>query len=280
MATDNRARITQIQNELDALEARAKELQRITELTEGRFATIKQNSTDTSVIKDEVTSMKASVGAILADVQLKQTQIEEHQSSIEDLVTEAEESKETFEEHSKNLTAIEVKIKEFEKAITEQLGRAGAGALAIAFSLRQEEIEKELKRWRGILYYSVGALLLLSVIFFIYSFFITALTLGFFLKISISLPFIYVVWFASKQYSKERFILERYAFKTAQAKSLNAFSKTVKEMDQTEDGQSRAQEFVITSIGKIFVAPKLQGEDPEFPLMKSVDAVKEISKVK
>jgi hypothetical protein len=224
--------------------------------------------------------MKASVGAILADVQLKQTQIEEHQSSIEDLVTEAEESKETFEEHSKNLTAIEVKIKEFEKAITEQLGRAGAGALAIAFSLRQEEIEKELKRWRGILYYSVGALLLLSVIFFIYSFFITALTLGFFLKISISLPFIYVVWFASKQYSKERFILERYAFKTAQAKSLNAFSKTVKEMDQTEDGQSRAQEFVITSIGKIFVAPKLQGEDPEFPLMKSVDAVKEISKVK
>lgn len=275
MAKDNRARITQIQNDLDGVEIKLKEFQKITDFTDSRFNLVKERATEATNIKSEITTIKSDIDTILDDIQEKQTQASEFESSIEELVEEAQSSKETFEEHSKNLTEIEDKIHKFEKAINEQLGRAGAGALAMAFNIRQGEIEDEVKRWREILYWSTGGLLVLAIVFFIYSFSINELTLGFFLKISISLPFIYVVWFASKQYSKERFILERYAFKTAQAKSLDAFSKTVKEMDSSERGLSRAQDFVINSVAKIYVAPKLQGEDPEFPLTKALKITKD-----
>lgn len=278
MAKDTRARITEIQKELDGVDERLKKIQEITDLAESRFTQIGVNKTEALALKVAIAGVKDEVDDILLDIEETQTKASEFEQSIEGLVEGAQSSKETFEEHVKNLNDVEEKIKKFEEAITIQLGRAGAGALAKSFDLRQIEIEKELKRWRDILYGSTVALVLLSVIFFIYSFHITEWSLGLFLKISISLPLIYIVWFASKQYAKERFILERYAFKVAQAKSLDAFSKTVKEMDTSEKGQSRAQEFVINSVGKIYVAPKLQGEDPEFPVMKSIETVKNLTK--
>lgn len=157
MARDNRARITQIQNDLDAVETKLKELQHITDLTDSRFTTIKERMTEASSLKNQISTIKTELDDILSDAQLKQTQVSEIESSIEELVEEAEESKQTFEKHTNSLIEIEGKIKNFEDAIVIQLGRAGAGALALAFTSRQTEIEGELKRWREILYWSVGA---------------------------------------------------------------------------------------------------------------------------
>ncbi len=159
------------------------------------------------------------------------------------------------------------------------MGRAGSGALALSFATRQGEVEKELERWRTILFGSTGALVVVSLSFLIYSFFID-INIQFFLKLSGSLPFIFAVYFASRQYNKERFIVERYAFKAAQAKSLSAFSKTVKEMDVTEAGQAEAQKFVIASVEKIYVQLKLDKGDDDLPLDKALDIAKDIVKLK
>ena len=277
---DTRKRVTNIQKQLTDLEGRISSLQQMTETTDGRFQTIETRRTEATRLKNEIDTIKNETATLLADIQQKSTSATELESSIKELVDGAEESKETFDTHTKSLQEIEEKIKKFETEITEQLGRAGAGALAKAFSVRQSEIEKEVKKWFDILCGVTGGLVLLSIVFFIYSFFVQ-LNIQFFLKLVISLPLIYAEWFASKQYNKERFILERYAFKTAQAQSLSAFSKTVKEMDDTAEGQSLTQEFVINSIEKIYIAPKLEGNssDEEFPIVKIAEKIADIVKV-
>lgn len=274
MAKDSRARITELQKTIDSMEDKLAKLQGIVDLTESRFAQIEVKRTEALSLRNEISAAKDSVDTIFSDVEDTQTQVNEAGEDIEQLVADAQTSKETFDLHSQNLLEIETKISKFETSIVDQLGRAGAGALAKSFDTRQGEIEKELSHWRKMLYGSTAMLVALSIAFFVYSFHVNEWSLGLFLKLSISLPLIYVVWFSSKQYSKERFILERYAFKVAQAKSLDAFSKTVKEMDSTDKGQSRAQEFAISSIEKIYVAPKLQGEDSDFPIVKALDVVK------
>ena len=283
MARDNRSRITEAQNTLSAIEGRVATLQPLTDKADGRFQDIQSHRNEATRLRTEIETTKQEANALLTEITQSKLKAFTAEGEIEELVSDAEISKETFDTHSKNLEEIEGKIKKFEEKIVEQLGRAASGALAISFEGRQEKVEKELERWRTMLYKTTGAFMIVVCILFIYSTF-TKIDLQFIFKLFVSLPFIYAVWFSGKQYNKERFIVERYAFKAAQAKSLSAFSKTVKEMDESDEGQSATQQFVINSIEKIYIAPKLENSDEEFPIIKVaekiVDIIKETVKLK
>lgn len=278
MVRDNRGKIIELQNTLAVLEGRINNFQKLTEVADGRFQVIQERRTEAGRLKNEIDALKQQAQTAVLEIEKEKTSASEMESSIEDLVESAEESKTTFDEQIRALEEIEGKIKKFEVEIVEQLGRAGSGALALAFTSRQEEVEEELERWRDTLYKATGALIVVAAILFGYAVSIKT-DLQFILKLTVSFPFIYAVWFAGKQYDKERFILERYAFKAAQAKSLSAFSKTVKEMDESEEGQSATQQFVINSIEKIYIAPKLEGNnDEEFPMIKITEKLMDITK--
>lgn len=278
MAT-NRDRVNKLQEQIADLEERIGNLQRLTEVTDNRFQAIQTRRDEARNLKNEVENIKQQTEILFSEIQKKKTSAFEFESSIKDLVDEAEESQETFEKHSKNLQEIEAKIQKFEKEITIQLGRASSGALARAFSNRQEEVEKELKKWHNYLLISTGSLVVAGIGFFIYSL-LVKIDWQFFLKLSVVFPIIYAEWFASRQYTKERFIVERYAFKAAQAKSLSAFSKTVKEMDESEAGRIEAQKFVISSVAKIYIAPKLNDEDEGSLIIdKALKMAKDIVKI-
>lgn len=277
MARDNRGKIIELQNTLIALEGRINGFQKLTEAVDGRFQAVQERRTEAGRLKNEIDTLKQQAQVAVLEIEKEKTSAVEMEGSIEELVEGANDSKETFDGQIKVLEEIEGKIKKFEVEIIEQLGRAGAGALALAFTTRQEEVADELLHWRKILYGATLALGVVAVSLLVYSHF-TEINLQFFLKLSVSFPFIYAVWFSGKQYNKERFILERYAFKAAQAKSLSAFSKTVKEMDESEKGQSVTQQFVIKSIEKIYVAPKLEDSDEEFPVVKITEKLMDITK--
>ena len=277
---NHRDRITSVQTLITDLEERVGALQQLTENTDGRFQNIQSRKEEADILKNEIDTIKQQAETSLVDIQSKKESSSQLEGSIEELVENAEESKGVFDTHSANLKEIETKIGDFEKAITEQLSRAASGALALAFSTRQGEVEKELDRWRSILFGTTIALILLTIGFFIYSLFVD-INLQFFLKISVAFPLVYAEWFASRQYTKERYILERYAFKAAQAKSLSAFSKTVKEMDETDPGKAEVQKFVIASVNKIYVAPKLDDTDESgLVLENALKIAKDIIKIK
>lgn len=268
-----------MQNALTGLEGRVATLHNLADKADGRFQDIQTRRNEATRLRGEIETTKQQADALLAEITQSKTNSSEAEEAIEGLVSDAETSKETFDTHSKNLEEIEGKIKKFEDAISEQLGRAASGALALSFEVRQAKVEEELKRWRDNLYLSVKILIGIGLFFFFYSFFATV-DLQYFLKLTVSFPVIFAVWFSGIQYNKERFIVERYAFKAAQAKSLSAFSKTVKEINPSEAGQLETQKFVIAAVKKIYVAPKLGTDDPDFPLDKAVDLAKEIIKAR
>jgi uncharacterized protein YoxC len=275
---DNRKRITQLQAQVADLEQRIKTLQDVTETTDNRFQAIEARRGEAQQLKNAIDTVKHQADALLVEIQQKGASATQLEDSIQGLVDSTEESKKTFEEHSKSLGEIEEKIAKFEATIIDQLGRAGSGALALAFAARQWEVEKELKRWRQLLFGSTITLAFIALGFFVYSFFIE-ITIQFFLKLTVSLPFIFAVYFSSRQYNKERSIVERYAFKAAQAKSLSAFSATVREMDSSEQGQAEAQKFVISSVEKIYAQPKLEKGESDFPMEKVLEIAEKIAKL-
>lgn len=284
MAKDNRTKILEIKEELDNIDARISALKQLADKTDGRFQSVQEQNTEVLRLRTEIEALKNRADVFVANIEEKSTKATESEESIADLVSSAEESKEIFEEHSKNLRGIEDKIKMFEAEISEQLERAGAGALAVAFAGRQSVIEEELKRWRNHLYLATSILIVVAFGFLWHSFY-TKINFEFFLKLTVVFPLIYAVWFSGKQYNKERFIVEQYAFKSAQAKSLAAFSKTVQEMEpEAGEAASNAQQFVIDSVSKIYIAPKLNSEDEDFPVVeiteKLADIVKEAAKLK
>ena len=170
MAKDNRSRITELQKALNILEERLSSLQKLTDTTDSRFQVIQERRTEATRLKNEINVLKQQAENVITEMEQKNTIAGKLEDSIQGLVNNAEESKETFEIHSKLLQEIEEKIKKFEIEITDQLGRAGSGALAKSFSVRQEEIEKELKKWFLILAGTTSGLVLVSITFFIYSF--------------------------------------------------------------------------------------------------------------
>ena len=266
---NTRNRITNIQGQITDLEQRIAILK-----------TIQTQRDEARNLKDEIYGFKQQAETLFAEIQQNKENSSLLEGSIQELVSDTEESKKTFDEHSGKLKRIEEKIQKFEVEITEQLNCAASGALAIAFSTRQGKVEKELKMWRKILFGVTGALMSLAIGFLVYSFKVNVDTL-FFLKLSVSLPFIFAVWFASRQYTKERFIVERYAFKAAQAESLSAFSKTVKEMSDTKEGRAETQKFVISSVDKIYTAPKLNDDDEGgLILEKALKLAKNIAEIK
>lgn len=285
MANDNRARITELQQELSLCENRIVALQNQIQGYESQLGTIQSNHSSAQSLKNNIQELKNTADSLLGQIEVTKNESIQSKDQIESLATSAEESQKTFETQKSNLEAIETKIAEFEKQIVEQLGRAASWALAIAFDDRLAKIEIELERWRKNLYITTLILLLLGIVFFIYSFW-AKFDYQFLLKLSVTFPVIYAVWFSWRQYEKERSISEQYAFKAAKAKSLAAFSKTVKEIDdsdwinEVDGGKQRTQKFVISSIEKIYTSPALDIKSAEFPLDKVLETAKNIVNLK
>lgn len=285
MAKDNRARITDLQEVISQSESRVDKIKTQIQVYETTLGTIQANHTTAQNVRNGIQAIKGEIDWLLKEIISMKDLANQSKNEIEDLVSSAEESKATFEEKMKNLEVIEAKISEFETKIIEQLWRVASGTLAQAFHSRQESVEIELVRWRENLYKSTISLIIMGVIFFIYSFW-AKFDYQFMLKISVSFPVIYAAWFSGRQYDRERRILEQYAFKSAQSKSLSAFSKTVKEIDDSDrdwtnqGGKERTQKFVISSIEKIYTAPNLSLEKQDFPLDKILDTAKQLVNLK
>ena len=73
-----------------------------------------------------------------------------------------------------------------------------------AFQKRQEALVGSKNFWAWTLATVVGISLFLSIGFIIYVNFVQSFGPAFYLKLSVSLPIIYAIWFCSVQYSRER----------------------------------------------------------------------------
>jgi predicted nucleic acid-binding Zn-ribbon protein len=162
-----------------------------------------------------------------------------------------EEQIETFKRNTEDIIN---RNEELTKEIEEQLQKATGVSLFHTFEKRKNELYKGLNWWKvGVFFFG---LVLLSISLWIFNDlkgenFNSSM---FLLKITIATPLVYLLYFTSSRYTKERRLIEEYAFKSTISLALKPYIDLVKKIE--EDGaDGKYKDLLIKSIEDIFQSP-------------------------
>lgn len=207
--------------------------------------------------------------------------VEKYLKQMTDTTTKIENN---VKEYSDKTTAIIKKNEEQTKEIDNQLGKATGVSLFKSFQARRKSLNTGLNNWLIALGVSTAGFIGVSVwIFYDVSEKVFD-PLFFGMKIAISLPLLFVIGFVSSRYTKERRLVEEYAFKASVALALKPYADLI-EKDESDE---KYREFLIKTIENIFDAPtdkvfgldkKLHVKEDKFNLAglnEMVDTVKKI----
>lgn len=141
-------------------------------------------------------------------------------------------------------------------------GMAADGSLGSKFDQRQLKLNKDLNFWK----WAVPVMSILSVIWVVIVFTYLRANLGnewanLGINILKTLPAFILLGFVFSQYGKERNLQEEYAFKSAVAMTITAYSNMLANEDKDEN-KSR-QEMLMKSIEQVYRQPKLHSEKHE-----------------
>ena len=184
-------------------------------------------------IRAKIDDEDSGLDAILAIVQVAQGQAEtlleeivaskiKATKEVSDISELKKVSTEQAIEIAKSLTFVEEKKVQVEKIS----GIVIDEGFADTFERRKGQIEKDIRAWiswrtimlASVLLLVIAVLLPFTTIFDIYLDFGELMgTNGFFVRFFYTSPFIFLILFSAVQYSRERQLLERYAFKSASA---------------------------------------------------------------
>jgi uncharacterized coiled-coil DUF342 family protein len=191
------------------------------------------------------------------------------ESSTKKLVTETEqnvqqlkeglakESEETIGANQKRTEALIEELEKLKGLIREQLQQATGFTLFGAFQSRQNQIANSKKWWVRAIAALVAASVLVTAWIAYEAQSYNVHGIAFWVKLSLTIPIGYAIWFCTAQYSKERRLEEEYAFKASISASLNPYRDLVHSILE-KDGQSdlsKYTEFVIGSVDNVFTSP-------------------------
>jgi len=198
-------------------------------------------------------------------------QIKGHKSTSDALLSEITKSREEIDmlkssagEDVQHISRIKDEATGYQKEIVDAYGFLTGAGLAHSFRERQTILQGNAKLWRWLLGLSVilwGANIGLIAYFvkmpdvFSWTFFLY--------KISYSAPGLFAVWYSAVQYSRERRLLESYAFKSATAKALESYTDVLSKRFSDNVYQKNILDFVLYSMETIYRHPSLDGHLPE-----------------
>ncbi len=243
---EKKLELTQITNLLSTANAQLTEINTIVS-----NATNKDTEIDGILknIKDKVTTVSESITEYEADF----TAIKKDNSTLK-LELETAIAK-VLEDLKKSKEGIEF-IESNKEEIVRLTGMAADGALGSKFDQRQDKLEKGLVFWKK----SVPGVTVLSVIWVLVVFIcLKANTGDIWINLLINLlktsPVFILMGFVFSQYKKERNLQEEYAFKSAVAMTLTAYSEMLSNSDK-EDNISR-QQMLLKSIEMVYNQPQI-----------------------
>lgn len=226
-----------------------------TQLTE--INTIVSNATnkDTEIdgilknIKDKVTTVSESITEYETDFMAIKKDNSALKLELETAIAKA------LEDLKKSKEGIEF-IESNKEEIVRLTGMAADGALGSKFDQRQDKLEKGLTFWKN----SVPGVTLLSIIWVLVVFTcLKANTGDVWINLLINLlktsPVFILMGFVFSQYKKERNLQEEYAFKSAVAMTLTAYSEMLSNADN-DDNNSR-QQMLLKSIELVYNQPQI-----------------------
>src|SRR3989338_4833716 len=207
-------------------------------------------------IENQINQKLQTINQSYVNVSQKEEEAKNKLEAISQVYTETENKKTEIEELKSETEELLKKNNEQSEKISDLLQKAAAGSLFNSFNVRKQEFETASRFWRLM----VGASVMILVLGATYVTWLAqkseVLSYAFILKFSVSLPVIYWLIFATRQYVKNKRLEEEYAFKSAISLSLEAYRDLIKK----ESGEPTKQEvvpFITEAVGKIFSSPSV-----------------------
>lgn len=249
-----------------------------------------QSSTQYTQINETVNSVSSKVNAIeqyFPSFEVIKGKIEDSETGLSATFNKSNEYLESIKNHRENariaqdevlsnklksdaaitetnaLKADIAKYKEDSLKLKEDIGKilnlVSDTGLANSFDTRRKRSEKSIYVWGGLIILSViTGIVLINKIFLdkeaadIFSG-IESDYVKFLLRLTLTSPAVFFIWFSASQFSKERHILEQYEFKTAAALALENYTRLLK--DNYPSKEDKIFELAVSLIQKVYKQP-------------------------
>ncbi len=211
------------------------------------FGELQETASKIKNVSDEIDQVSKTTSISATNVENVLSEVRGSRDEIQKLrggVTQLQSSTEELINANKNLL----------DEAKEQLAVIAGGSLSNTFEKRRDILSSSAKKWFNWLLIDVLFLIIVAAIVFSELKGSSGLTTSFFLKFSLSFPFIYLAFFFHGQYSRERELEEEYAFKSAVSFSFDAYRKILVEEINYEksDEKMKLLDFVIDTIKNIY----------------------------
>lgn len=235
----------------DEINLLRKETKSLLQDVEEAASVIKAQKDNIIVISDEVKDSRSEIKSVESEVKTVQKNIDSNLKQYEKRILDAETTIKSFENRT-NL--IIEKNQEQQVEIDNQLQKAVGVSLFSTFETRKSDLNESLNNWLKAIAILVVILVLLSGWIAIDLYQEKISWIAVLVKLAISFPLIYSLIFLSSRYTKERRLVEEYAFKSTISLALSPYADLVKKVE--DDGvDSKYRDFLISSIQNIFSVP-------------------------
>lgn len=229
-----------------------------TKITELLSNATNKDTEITGIVKN-VSDKVTTVGENIEDYQTSFSSIEAEAASLkQELETTISKALDDLEKSKKGIEFIEGNRSE----IVRLTGMAADGSLGSKFDQRQIVLADGLSFWK----WGVPVVTILSIVWVIVVF--TCLpthTDNVWINLVVNLlktsPAFVLMGFVFNQYGKERNLQEEYAFKSAVAMTLTAYSTMLEKRD--DDTNKTRQEMLLKSIQQVYLQPRIHPEKPD-----------------
>jgi uncharacterized coiled-coil DUF342 family protein len=213
------------------------------------------------VIRDSVRGLYKDVSEIKTQSGDANTKINSCYSESVDKCKKIDTNLERSDSTIKDMVVLEAEAKDFVQKIADQYGIASNTSLAGAFEEKKGKLVQELKdwhlrvrNWSLILFVAIVSLFLVQWLGSDKCD-LNDLKFDFYLRFLFVTPLLFYLLFCAGQYNRTRINLDKYSFKAAIARSLEAHADLLSRNFSDPAFKDRVLEFSLTSLGKIYDKP-------------------------
>lgn len=246
-------KLTELENKLNALgdiQTKAGEAESLLQRIRDLASQIDQDKQQSSQFKTEIQAISEEMKNLKQPVDEALTVANEYKATINKQSQDVEGIKKQGSSLIKNVKDLEVLIK-------NQLGLVNATVLSNSFQKQADQLKGSVERWFK--WVKIMTLVLFVLAFGIVAWqlltFNTLWNVNFLIKLTLTSPVIFILIFVTKQYSREKRLLDEYSFKAAVALSFEAYRKLIKEEGTEGVDKNKIVEFIISSVNNIYTSP-------------------------
>lgn len=243
---------------------------------------IQEKQANINAIADEVYTVKNECIQTNQEIKSLHEQSEERQNSINIVFSDFQtQSEQALNEMNGMLAQIDTDHQEVagkKDEVTRMMGYISDGTLSHSFNSRKKEVQKTTNTWLWVSI--VSAILMGGWIYVVFTWLSTStgnIIADMVINAIKTTPLIALFWFSLKQYSKERNLLEEYAFREAIAITLTAYAEQI-ELISPEN--THKIELLKETVNRLYLKPQITNEGIGLFSFKSKDLVDLMHEVK